>query len=90
MKKKAYPGTPFTVGSEGEHVVYIQDALNAFKRKVTGAATLPSDGNFEEKTLHALREFQNLVGLHPDGLVDEDTWEALTEEFISTGFTAVG
>jgi peptidoglycan hydrolase-like protein with peptidoglycan-binding domain len=88
-EKKAYPGSPFGLGSEGEHVVYIQDALNAFKRKV-GSSALSSDGNFCENTQNTLREFQYLVGLNPNGIVDEDTWEALTEEFVSTGFTAVG
>lgn len=88
-EKKAYPGKPISAGSEGEYVVYIQDALNAFLKKL-GSTPLPSNGKFDEKTLTALKEFQKLVGLNPDGIADEDTWEALTEELINTGFTAEG
>lgn len=86
---KAYPGTLYTIGSEGENVAYIQDALNAFLKKL-GAKPLQADGKFDEKTLNALKDFQYLVGLEPTGIVDEDTWKALSEEFVSIGFTAEG
>lgn len=86
---KAYPGTHLTVGSEGENVAFIQEALNAFLIKLC-TKPLPVNGRFDERTLNAVKDFQRLVGLEPTGIVDESTWKALSEEFISVGFTAEG
>ena len=37
------------------------------------------DGIFGDKTEAAVKEFQKLVGIYPDGMVGAKTWPALTK-----------
>jgi hypothetical protein len=58
-------------GANGEAVAVLQRLLNA-----TGAG-LKVDGNFGSMTDEAVRNFQTVHGLHPDGVVGPYTWEQL-------------
>lgn len=40
-----------------------------------------ADENFDEDLTEAVTEYQSDNGLDDDGVVDEDTWEQLTEDF---------
>jgi hypothetical protein len=61
-------------GSSGGAVRTLQMLLNAH---LTGAPPLKPDGSFGDVTAQAVREFQRLKGLEPDGVVGPMTWAAL-------------
>jgi len=89
-EKKKYPGYPVVRGSEGEDVIYIQNAINAIKTLITGKPELVIDGVFGEKTYKALIDIQTIFGLNPDGVVEDNTWVMLECECPQTGTSAVG
>ena len=70
-----YPGRPLRLGSGGEDVVEIQRELNRIAAnypsipKISGAK-----GYFEQTTQNAVKQFQRIFNLDPDGVVGKDTW----------------
>lgn len=70
-----YPGSPLRLGSGGEDVVEIQRQLNRIAAnypsipKITGAR-----GYFEATTQSAVKQFQRIFNLTPDGIVGKRTW----------------
>lgn len=70
-----YPGRPLRPGSGGEDVVEIQRELNRIAAnypsipKISGAK-----GYFEQTTQNAVKQFQEIFNLDPDGVVGKDTW----------------
>lgn len=70
-----YPGIPLRLGSGGEDVVEIQRELNRIAAnypsipKISGAK-----GYFEQTTQNAVKQFQRIFNLDPDGVVGKDTW----------------
>lgn len=70
-----YPGSPLRLGSGGEDVVEIQRELNRIAAnypsipKISGAR-----GYFEQTTQNAVRQFQRIFNLNPDGIVGKETW----------------
>lgn len=61
-------------GSTGKDVLDLQRRLNS-----TGYGyNLAEDGNFGDKTLAAVKDYQKRSGLTVDGFVGTDTWGALT------------
>jgi hypothetical protein len=43
-------------------------------------SSLEHTGTFDDQTLHAVKTFQSGNGLHPDGIVGDATWAALTND----------
>lgn len=72
-----YPGTALRVGSRGEDVRLVQEALN----QVNGNNALSVDGIFGSATERAVRNFQSQNGLSVDGVVGNATWTALFAQF---------
>ena len=58
-------------GDSGEAVTYLQTLL------CNVGEPLKADGKFGEKTEKAVKDFQILAGLTPDGIVGPKTWDAL-------------
>ena len=66
---------PFARGTSGEEVQRIQEYLNDIGAFFPGSIrSLQTDGIFGPNTEGAVTEFQELVGLRTDGIVDLDTW----------------
>ena len=63
------------LGSKGPDVVFLQQRLNANAKN--GDRALKADGVFGAYTGGAVRSFQFLNGLEPDGIVGPRTWEKL-------------
>jgi len=59
-------------GSKGEWVSYLQNALNGF-----GYGPLVVDGDFGNQTITAVKKFQQSLNLTADGVVGDQTWQAL-------------
>lgn len=74
----SYPGTPLRVGSTGPNVVVVQVALNRISQNYPAIPKIPSaDGIFGDRTENAVRSFQQIFGLTPDGVVGPGTWYAI-------------
>lgn len=71
----SYPGTPLRTGSTGPSVVVVQVSLNRIARNYPAIPKIPAnDGIFGSRTEAAVRVFQEVFNLTPDGIVGPATW----------------
>ena len=74
----SYPGSPLRRGSSGPSVVVIQVELNRISQNYPAIPKIPTvDGIFGSRTEAAVRAFQEIFDLTPDGIVGPATWYAL-------------
>ena len=74
----SYPGSPLRVGNSGPNVVIIQVELNRISQNYPAIPKIPVvDGIFGSQTEAAVKKFQEIFNLTPDGIVGEATWYAL-------------
>jgi hypothetical protein len=75
---ESYPGVPLRLGSVGNDVKNIQLRLNRISRNYPAIPKIiRADGIFADDTTAAVRAFQEIVGLTPDGVVGKATWYAI-------------
>ena len=85
----SYPGTPLRVGSTGPNVVIIQTELNRISQNYPAIPKIPVvDGIYGPQTEAAVRKFQEVFNLTPDGIVGKATWYALVRLY--TAVTRLG
>lgn len=71
----SYPGTPLRLGMNGEDVRTIQLRLNRISANYPAIPKIPViNGYFDQSTENAVRTFQEIFGLTPDGIVGKATW----------------
>lgn len=69
------PLVPLRLGSVGNDVKNIQLRLNRISQNYPRIPKIyPTDGYFGTQTESAVREFQNIFNLTPDGVVGNATW----------------
>ena len=74
----SYPGTPLRVGSTGPYVVVIQTSLNRISQNYPAIPKISAvDGIYGSRTEAAVRAFQQIFNLNPDGIVGPATWYAI-------------
>ncbi len=74
----SYPGSSLRRGSSGPSVVVIQVELNRISQNYPAIPKIPTvDGIFGSRTEAAVRKFQEIFDLTPDGIVGPATWYAL-------------
>ena len=74
----SYPGTPLRRGTTGPSVVTVQASLNRISQSYPAIPKIPVvDGIFGVRTENAVRKFQEVFNLTPDGVVGPATWYAL-------------
>lgn len=74
----SYPGTPLRTGSTGPNVVVIQTSLNRISQNYPAIPKIPVvDGIYGSRTESAVRKFQEVFNLTPDGVVGSATWYAI-------------
>ncbi|MGN0463161.1 MAG: peptidoglycan-binding protein, partial [Acutalibacteraceae bacterium] len=72
---ESYPGKPLSLGSVGEEVKIIQQELNRISRNYPLIPRIAeANGYFEADTQNAVRVFQQIFDLTPDGIVGKATW----------------
>lgn len=73
---ESYPGTLLRLGSfGGEDVRTIQRQLNRIRRNYPSIPAIPdANGFFDASTQAAVRQFQRIFNLTPDGIVGKATW----------------
>ncbi len=74
----SYPGTPLRRGTSGPSVVTVQVELNRIAQNYPAIPKLANvDGIYGSRTEAAVRKFQEIFGLTPDGIVGKATWYEL-------------
>ena len=85
----SYPGTPLRRGSQGANVVRIQVILNRIGENYPAIPRISSvDGIFGAETENAVRTFQRIFGLTPDGIVGKATWYQLVRLYVGVNSLA--
>lgn len=81
---QSYPGTPLRSGSTGPFVTTVQAALNRIRENYPAIPLIdPVDGIFGPGTENAVREFQRIFSLTPDGIVGLATWYQITRIYVA-------
>ena len=71
----SYPGRPLSRGAVGEDVRTIQQQLNRIRRNYPAIPSITEVSTvFDEETENAVRAFQRIFNLEPDGVVGKATW----------------
>lgn len=74
----SYPGFPLRLGASGNDVKTIQLQLNRIANNYPAIPKIANpDGVFTVATENAVREFQRIFNLTPDGIVGKATWYQL-------------
>lgn len=74
----SYPNTALRLGDAGNTVKTIQLELNRIADNYPAIPKIePADGVFDKATENAVREFQRIFNLTPDGIVGKGTWYQL-------------
>lgn len=72
---ESYPGSPLRRGSSGNDVFFIQRRLNRIAKNYPAIKRIePALGFYGESTEEAVRQFQRIFSLTPDGIVGRATW----------------
>ena len=80
----SYPGTPLRRGTSGPSVVVIQTELNRISQNYPAIPKISNvDGIFGAQTEAAVRKFQEVFNLSPDGIVGPATWNALVRYYVA-------
>lgn len=75
---QSYPGTALRLGDAGNNVKTIQLELNRIANNYPAIPTISNpNGVFGISTLNAVRAFQKIFNLIPDGIVGKATWYQL-------------
>lgn len=73
--------TPLEEGDSGPEVGILQYMLALLAQFDNSLSLLAVDGEFGPATTQAVRTYQQLVGLPPNGYVDETTWNSIYGNF---------
>ncbi len=80
--RQSYPGTPLTLGAIGDDTRNLQIRLNRIAKNYPAIPKIyPVDGIFAKETEEAVRAFQRIFNLTPDGIVGRATWYAVLRIF---------
>ena len=77
LKRLPYPGTPLTVGSSGETVLYYNLLLQRIAYYFSSVEAPSLSDQYTDETAAATRSAQQLLGLEQTGIADADTWTAV-------------
>lgn len=81
--QSSYPGAPLRLGDQGQNVVQIQVMLNRISRDYPAIPKIPVvDGIFGTNTEAAVKRFQEIFSLVPDGVVGNATWYKLVYLYV--------
>ena len=80
----SYPGTPLTIGSRGEDVRTIRTWLGRIRRNYPGIPAITGGGDtYNAETQNAVRAFQRIFNLSPDGVVGPTTWNKIAYIYVA-------
>lgn len=80
---ESYPGTALKLGDKGEDVKTIQMQLNRIRKNYPAIPEITNvNGEFNEATKNAVKEFQKIFNLTQDGIVGKQTWYKLSQIYV--------
>ena len=72
------PLSPLKIGDSGRNVELMQIRLNRISRNYPGIPKIyPTDGFFDKSTEDAVKKFQEVFNLVPDGIIGKATWNSI-------------
>ena len=80
---ESYPGTPLSLGAQGEPVREMQQQLNRIAVNYPRIPLVAVDGIFGLSKRNAVEEFQRIFNLSPDGVVGKATWYAISRIYVA-------
>lgn len=80
---ESYPGTALQLGSAGPFVTQVQAALNRIRRNYPAIRPITVDGIYGAETAEAVRTFQQIFDLVPDGITGRATWYQIIRIFVA-------
>ena len=81
---QSYPGTALRRGSFGDDVVTIKRELNRISQNYPAIPKIQYiNGVFDLETENAVKKFQEIFNLSPDGIVGKATWYKIKQIFAS-------
>lgn len=81
-KTQSYPGTALSRGSFGDDVRTIKKELDRIRRNYPAIPKIDTNTSvFDRETEEAVKAFQNIFNLTPDGIVGKATWYAIKRVF---------
>ena len=82
--ESSYPGSPLRTGSSGQDVRTIQQQLNRIRVNYPSIPAITTvDGVFGSETAAAVRTFQRIFDLTPDGVVGKSTWYRISYIYVA-------
>lgn len=82
--EQSYPGQPLRIGEAGNEIRYKQVQLNRISRNYPAIPKInPVDGIFGQETEAAVKAFQKIFNLTPDGIIGPATWYRIVYLFNS-------
>ena len=86
----SYPGSPLRVGDSGDKVRQMQAQLNVISDAYPLIPKIAEDGIFGPETEKAVKTFQQIFKLTPDGIVGFRTWYKISEIYVGVSRIAEG
>jgi len=81
---ETYPGSPLKLGDKNEYVLLAQIMLNTISINYPAIQKIyPVDGNFNQSTEAAVKEFQTIFDINPTGIIDKGTWYKIRNIYTS-------
>ncbi len=83
-QNSSVPNVPLRIGSGGDDVQQLQIRLNRISKNYPAIPKIqPTDGFFGGETENAVKEFQRIFNLTPDGIVGRATWYSILRIYSS-------
>ncbi|MCT6797976.1 peptidoglycan-binding protein [Blautia hydrogenotrophica] len=79
----SWPRYDLDIGANGAKVRQIQEQLNAIAKSYPALPTVTVNGDYDEQTKNAVRQFQGVFGLPETGIVDYSTWYKIQEIYVA-------
>ena len=80
---QSYPGYPLRLGSTGPDVVTVKTMLNRIAENYPAIPKIfPVTRTYDEQTEAAIKKFQSIFNLIPDGIVGKATWYKLVYLYV--------
>ena len=81
-KTESYPGTALSRGSFGDDVLTVKRELNRIAKNYPAIPTVNGNtGVYDLETENAVRAFQSIFNLDPDGVVGKATWYKIKQVY---------
>ena len=84
-----WPGIVFYPGDESPNIYIIQEMLSYISLTIPSIPYIEPNGVLDAATEQAVRAFQGAQGLEPTGIINEETWNSITEVYRQQRFGIV-